>query len=335
MPPFFSDQQRRRTLDITGIENAILDLLVQVKDYLIDDLGLIKGTMKLVNTEEQAHILDVVGSLKPEISPGGSCSNVLTAASHLGARCCYSSAVAEDVFGEAFEQGLEKHGVLDRCVQLEGATGTSVILVSPDGERTMNTHLGVCRDYSKAHVPTSEIENSRIFFTTGYMWDTPNQIEAIEQALASARANNCKLALDLADPFAVDRSKARLLKHIEEGLDVVFANGEEARMLTDLECRAAAEQLGSKVAIAVVKDGANGAWICADGDLIHVPVEPVKVVDTTGAGDCFAAGFLYGLVRGLDVETCGRVANLLAGDTIGHLGVKLSPDISERVHALC
>ncbi len=332
---FFSPSQQRHSLDVTGIENAILDLLVQVKDHLIDDLGLTKGTMKLVDTDEQAHILEAVGALKPEISPGGSCSNVLRAAADLGARCCYSSAVADDVFGEAFEHGLERHGVSDRLVRLEGATGTSVILVSPDGERTMNTHLGVCRQYCKEHVPIDCIEDSRLFFTTGYMWDTPNQIEAIEHAFEVARAADCKLAIDLADPFAVDRSRDHLQRHLEQGFHLVFANAEEARMLTGLECRDAARRLAQTIEVAVVKDGANGAWVATSEELLHIPTHPVEVVDTTGAGDCFAAGFLYGLVRGLPYETCGEIANLMAADTIQHIGVRFSHDIADRVHDLC
>ena len=210
-----------------------------------------------------------------------------------------------------------------------------MILVSPDGERTMNTHLGVCRDYSLPHVPEDSIERSRIFFTTAYMWDTPNQIEAIERALDVARSADCKLALDLADPFAVDRSRERILHHVEAGLHVVFANGEEARMMTGLDCRDAALKLGETVEVAVVKDGPQGAYVVHNGELIHSPTRPVGVIDTTGAGDCFAAGFLYGLVRGLPLAICGEIANLLAADTIQQMGVKLSNDIADRVHALC
>ncbi len=331
----FSPAAAGRPLDITGIENAILDLLVTVKDHTIDDLRLDKGTMRLVDVLEQAHILETVGALKPEISPGGSCSNVLRAAATLGARCCYSSAVAHDLFGEAFEQGLLRHRILDRCVRLPGATGTSVILVTPDGERTMNTHLGVCRDYRREHVPEGDIARSRMFFTTAYMWDTLNQIDAIEHAIVVARANGCRLAIDLADPFAVQRSLSQLEHHLGQGLDILFANPEEARMMTGLPPREAVARLGESAAVAVVKDGANGAYVHSAGELLHVPTTPVAVVDTTGAGDCFAAGFLYGYVRGLPFDACARIGNVLAADTIGRLGVRLSSDITERVHALC
>lgn len=331
---FFAGDGHERRFDITGIENALLDLLVHVEDPHLERLGLVKGTMRLVEIAEQRQILDSVGELEPEIEPGGSCANVLRAASLLGARTCYSSAVGRDTFGEAFALGLEEHGVADRCASLDGDTGTSVILVSPDGERTMNTHLGVCRRYSKADVPEEDVCASRLFFTTAYIWDTPNQIEAIEHALALARSNGARLAVDLADPFAVERSREILHRHLEVGFDVVFANAEEARMMTGSAPAPAARKIAERTTIAVVTDGVNGAFISSGEEDIHVPARRVEVVDTTGAGDCFAAGFLTGLVRGLPLGTCGELATLLASDTITHFGVKLSPDIPEKVRDL-
>jgi sugar/nucleoside kinase (ribokinase family) len=236
--------------------------------------------------------------------------------------------------GALFGKELEKVNVLNRVAHVDGATGTSVILVTPDGERTMNTHLGVCREYRKEHLPLDDIRSSRVFFTTGYMWDTPNQIEAIELALEVAREAGCKVAVDLADPFAVNRSREILHRHLEEGLDVLFSNAEEARILTDLGSEDACREMAKTVDVAVVTDGADGAWIGHGDELIHVDAHNVSVVDTTGAGDCFAAGFLVGLVREEPLEVCGELATLLAADTIGHLGVKLSHDIEPRVQKL-
>jgi sugar/nucleoside kinase (ribokinase family) len=208
------------------------------------------------------------------------------------------------------------------------------VLVTGDGERTMNTHLGVCREYRKEFLPLEDIRQSKIFFTTAYMWDTPNQIEAIEEALKVAREAGCRIAIDLADPFAVDRSRETLHRHIEQGFDLVFANGEEGRIMTCKEPEAACREMAQTVGVAVVKDGADGAFIAHGDQMVHVEAHPVTVVDTTGAGDCFAAGFLAGLIDGRQLETCGKLATLLAADTIGHLGVKLSRDISTRVERL-
>lgn len=331
---FFSAEQKRRTLDITGIENAILDFLVRASDSDLAELGLDKGIMKLVDTEEQATILEHVNGLEPEIEAGGSCANVLRMAARFGARGSYSSATAPDLNGALFGAEIEKVNVLNRVVHVDGVTGTSVILVTPDGERTMNTHLGVCREYRKEHLPLEDIRSSKIFFTTGYMWDTPNQIEAIELALEKAREAGCKVAVDLADPFAVNRSREILHRHLEEGLDVLFSNAEEARILTGLGAREGCREMARTVDVAVVTAGADGAWIGHGDELIHIEAHNVTVVDTTGAGDCFAAGFLVGLVREQPLDVCGELATLLAADTIGHLGVKLSHDIEPRVQKL-
>ena len=332
---FFTDELCSRPLDITGIENALLDLLVRAEDEVVADLGLIKGTMRLVDKEEQAVILERVGDLKPEIEAGGSCANVLRTVSRLGAKGSYSSAVAHDFAGDAFVEGLARSRVKNRCARLDhGATGTSVILVTPDGERTMNTHLGVCRRYSPEHVPHEDIRRSRLFFTTAYIWDTENQIEAIEAALSTAREAGCRLAMDLADPFAVNRSEETIRRHIKLGFDIVFANAEEARILTSKGVREAAIEISETVRVAVVTDGAAGAVIASGEELIHVPAHKVEVVDTTGAGDCFAAGFLHGVLNDLPLLACGEIATALAADTITHMGVALSEDIEERVRRM-
>ena len=331
---FFSADQKRRSLDITGIENAILDFLVRCDDSDLKELSLDKGIMKLVDTEEQATILEHVNGLDPEIEAGGSCANVLRMAAKFGARGSYSSATAPDLNGALFGAELEKVSVVNRVAHVDGVTGTSVILVTPDGERTMNTHLGVCREYRPEHLPLDDIRGSKIFFTTGYMWDTPNQIEAIETALEVARDAGCKVAVDLADPFAVNRSREILHRHLEEGLDVLFSNAEEARILTGMGAQNACREMARTVDVAVVTAGGDGAWIGHNEELIHIEAHNVSVVDTTGAGDCFAAGFLVGLVREEPLELCGELATLLAADTIGHLGVKLSHDIEPRVEKL-
>ena len=333
---WFDGDLRDRGLDIVGIENALLDLLVRAEDDVIDRLGLSKGTMKLVDREEQAAILEAVGDLSPEVQSGGSCANVLRNVARLGSRASYSSAVGADAYGEAFTGDLGDHAVRNRCAVLEsGATGTSVILVSPDGERTMNTHLGACRDYSAPHVPHDDIKDSRIFFTTAYIWDTPNQIEAIEAAHRhGARSRTACSHVDLADPFAVDRSRDTIHTLLDAGLDLVFANADEARIMTGMEPRDAVRALAEKVDVAAVKIGADGALISSGDTTIEIDAHPVDVVDTMGAGDCFAAGFLHGLIRDLPLETCGHIAAALAADTITHMGVRLSDGIEDRVREL-
>ncbi len=328
---FWNHEREERAFDICGVENAILDFLVKVDDSRLGELGLTKGTMKLVDTDEQAVILEHVGGMEPDIEAGGSCANVLRMASRMGCRTSYSSAVGPDLHGSLFSYELNEAGVKDRLAMVKGATGTSVVLVSDDGERTMNTHLGVCREYGKEHLPEADIRDCRIFFTTGYMWDTPNQIEAIEMALSKAHEAGAKVAVDLADPFAVDRSKDRLSELIRDGMDVVFANTEEGRMMTGFGARDAAIAMARTVEISVVTDGGNGSYIASGNQVIHVPSIPTKVIDTTGAGDCYAAGFLAGLAHGKSLRRCGEIATLMASDAIAHVGVRLSPETDARV----
>ncbi|HVR30451.1 MAG TPA: adenosine kinase [Thermoanaerobaculia bacterium] len=332
--PFVTPTLSARPIDVCGIENAILDLLVRTDDSTVASLGLHKGTMRLVETAEQARILEAVNGLDPEVEAGGSCANVLRVAALLGGVASYSSAVGLDANGAAFADALGRCGVRDHVARVEGRTGTSVILVTPDGERTMNTHLGVCRQYRPEHVPLEEIRSSKIFFTTGYIFDTPNQIRAIERALDVARGAGVRIALDLADRFVMERSRAHLERQLGLGIDLLLANAEESRALTGLDAPAAARELSRRVLIASVTDGANGAYIGSGGEVEHVPARRVEVVDTTGAGDCFNAGFLRGLVAGLPLRRCGELATLLAAETITHLGVKLGASTVEAARAI-
>jgi sugar/nucleoside kinase (ribokinase family) len=323
-----------RPIDVCGIENAILDLLVRSDDATLASLGLHKGTMRLVETEEQARILDAVAGLDPEVEAGGSCANVLRVASLAGAVTSYSSAVGHDANGAAFVEALARCAVRDHVARVDGRTGTSVILVTPDGERTMNTHLGVCRQYRPEFVPVDEIRASKIFFTTGYIFDTPNQIAAIERAFDAARGSGARIALDLADRFVMERSRGHLERQFALGIDLLFANADESRALTGLDPAAAARELSSRVRIASVTDGANGAYLGAGRKVEHVPARRVEVVDTTGAGDCFNAGFLRGLVAGLPLYACGELATSLAAETITHLGVKLGAEVIDAARAM-
>jgi len=331
---FLTPSLLARPIDVCGIENAILDILVLTDDPTVAALGLHKGTMRLVETEEQARILEAVRGLDPEVEAGGSCANVLRVASLAGAVTSYSSAVGHDANGDAFLTALARCEVRDHVARVEGRTGTSVILVTPDGERTMNTHLGVCRQYRPEHVPVEEIRSSKIFFTTGYIFDTPNQIAAIERAFDAARGAGARIALDLADRFVMERSRGHLERQFALGIDLLFANKEESRALTGLDAPQAARELSSRVRIASVTDGANGAYLAEGGRVEHVPARRVNVRDTTGAGDCFNAGFLRGVVAGLPLYACGELATLLAAETITHLGVKLSASVIESARAL-
>jgi sugar/nucleoside kinase (ribokinase family) len=332
---FFSEEQKTRPIDVCAVENALVDMLVRASDADIEGLGMTKGIMQLVGADDQKAVLERLGSRTVEVELGGSAANALRGLAILGAQTSYSSVVGRDKYGEAFAKRLKELSIMNNLQLSSSPTGTCLVVVSPDGERTMNTHLGACREYSKTFVPTTDIRRSKIFFTTGYCWDTPNQIEAIEHAVQSAQKAGTKVAIDVADPFAVARSRAVFVRLMDAGsVDILFANAEEAQTLVGCKGLQAAKILADKVAVVAVKDGANGAYVAMNGNVSFVPSVPTNVVDTTGAGDMFAAGFLFGLVRGYSVEMCGRIGTLMASDNISHMGVRLSSDIATRIQAL-
>lgn len=332
---FFNAAQRARPLDVTSLENALVDLLVRAEDSDLHEIGMTKGIMQLVAAEDQVRALANLGKLTAEVELGGSAANALRGMALLGARCSYSSCVGNDDYGKSFSARLEQLGIRNMLARVDShPTGTCLVVVTPDGERTLNTHLGACLRYETAHVPDEEIRRSKIFFTTGYVWDTTNQIAAVERALAVAVASDVKIAIDVADPFVVQRWGAKLRDLLETRAHVVFANALEAKMLVGTTGAEAARILGEKVELVVVKDGPGGAYVCARGEVTHIPTETVNVIDTTGAGDMFAGGFLYGLTQGLPIPTCGRLGTLLASDTITHMGVRLSKDVPARAKAI-
>jgi sugar/nucleoside kinase (ribokinase family) len=328
---FFNDSQMMRKLDVTSVENALVDLLVRSEDSDLRELGMTKGVMQLVSAADQVRVLANLGKLTTEVELGGSAANALRGMAVLGSRVSYSSTIGHDDYGSSFSNRLETLGIRNRLAQVQGAqTGTCLVVVTPDGERTLNTHLGACLEYRAEHLPLQDIAESKVFFTTGYVWDTPGQIQAVTEAIQWAKKHDVKVAIDVADPFVVQRWGSKLSDILHASADIVFANGPEAEMLVGCTGAAAAAKLGEKIPLVVVKDGALGAYVCFESKVTHIPTHKVTVVDTTGAGDMFAGGFLAGLCKGLPLQTCGALASLLASDTITHMVVRLSKDIEAR-----
>ena len=332
--PFLSVALASRPLDVCSVENALIDLLVRAESSDLAELGMQKGVMQLVEASAQVRALGNLGKLTAEVELGGSAANAIRVMAQLGSKTSYSSCVAHDRYGQSFSARLEELGILNRLAVVPGDTGTCLVVVTPDGERTLNTHLGACRSYQRGFLPEEDISRSKLFFTTGYVWDTPSQIEAIEHALVLAAEAKVKVALDLADPFVVARSGVRMRELLKHSVALCFANADEAHGLVGCRGEKAALILAETVEVACVKDGANGAYVASHGKAIHIAPEKVNVVDTTGAGDLFAGGFMYGLCKGYRLETCGKIASLLAADTIMHMGVRSSPKIFARVRQL-
>lgn len=330
-------------IDVYGIGNLLIDIVARASDEELGALGLTKGTMHLTDDAERARLVDFLRGKEVSYSCGGDCPNTMIALASFGIEACLAGKVGRDDFGRIYLDQLGQLPIRSGVKVGTGSTGSSIILVSPDSERTMNTHLGINRTFSFADVDVEALAESRFLYFTGYLWDTDLQKEAILKTLNIAKRSGCAIAFDVADPFAVNRNRAEFLRIIEDYVDVAFANREEARILfgTD-DLLDAAERLSAITRIAVVKNGSAGSLVVvgrkqADdgarpdplppakpGARFQIPAGERKPVDTTGAGDMYAAGFLYGLVRGMGPDRSGVCASYLAEQIIGQPGAQFT-----------
>ena len=320
--------------DVSGLGNPLVDILVHVDDGFLRDNNLNKGIMHLIEKEESRRLIDHLRGKPVEMESGGDCPNTITTLALLGLDAAFTGKIGRDELGDVFERKIREKGVHSFLRKDRVDTGTSVILITPDKERTMNTHLGACREYRREDLPAEMVESSSIFYFTGYMWDTDNQKEAARGAIAIAKRKGVRIAFDVADPFAVERYKDDFLGLIERDVDILFANAHEAALLTGCGVEDCASVLGELCPLVVIKNGGNGSFVHHGGYVKSVPSFKTEVRDTTGAGDNFAAGFLYGLVKGYPVETCGSIASFVASKTIEKIGAQAPVDIRALVEAM-
>lgn len=303
---------------VFGIGNPLMDMILQTTPDRITQLGTRAGTMNLIDDDRIDAVLDS-GSLLSRV-PGGSAANTVRGLAWLlgdvpeGERPVFSGGIGGDEAGDDFEALLRSSGVHAATARKGARTGVSVILVTEDAERTMFTHLGACREYGEKDVDFELLGRARYLHIAGYMWDTESQKAAVAAATRFAGENSVAVSFDLADPFVVERYRDELLAWLPGKTQVLFANREELSLMAGLtDEESVVRWAGSLAPVVAMKIGRGGCVLGAGDRIVRVPGEVVNAVDTTGAGDSFAAGFLYGMLRGLDLETCGRLANRLAG----------------------
>jgi len=321
---------------VYGIGNPLIDIIAQISDDDLQVLGIHKGTMHLIDAARRKELLAYLGKRPFSYSCGGSCPNTIITLAAMGVCTVLAGKVGNDEFGAIYKQHLDTLAVKNELAFCDEPTGSSIILISPDSERTMNTFLGANRFYKWEEIVEESIQQADFFHFTGYMWDTQSQKEAVMHALDLAKKAGTLVTFDVADPFAVGRNRDTFLSLISNHADVVFANSEEARILFDnydaYEC---CRSMGRLCETAIVKNGKQGSFISYRQKISKIPVEGPKVpTDTTGAGDVYAAGFLYGLCHELDVETCGHIASLLAGEIIQQRGAQFSPEKACQLRTL-
>lgn len=308
--------------DVVGLGNAIVDVLARADDAFLAQHGILKDVMQLV---EEPRALELTGLAKDAvITSGGSGANTIAGVSSFGGKAAYIGKISNDDLGHQFMREMMKAGVPFHTKPLEEgpATARSVIFVTDDGHRSMNTYLGASVLFSREDVDAAMIRDGAILYLEGYLFDRDEAKEAFVYAAEIARAAGRKVAITLSDQFCVDRHRASF-RHLVKGFsDIVFAN--EAELLSLYETDnfdEALSALQSESAIAAVTRSAKGSVVIGEGTPIVVPAEPVsEVVDTTGAGDQYAAGFLFGVARGLPLATCARLGHLAAGEVISHIG---------------
>jgi len=315
--------------DVVGIGNAIVDVLAHAEDAFLEQHGLAKGAMTIVDADTAEKIYGLMGS-GIEMS-GGSAANTIADIASLGGAGAFIGKVCKDQLGEVFTHDIRAAGVSFTTTPDENGAPTArcLICVTPDAERTMQTFLGACVDLGPEDVDDQVIGASKVIYLEGYLWDPPRAKEAFIKAAKAAEQAGRQVALSLSDPFCVDRHREEFLDLVDNHVNILFANEDEIKSLYQVdEFDDALQQVRGHCDIAALTRSSQGSVVVA-GDEVHVldAEKVVDVVDTTGAGDAYAAGFLYGLTQGEDLAICGRMGGILAAEIISHYGARAESDL--------
>ena len=319
--------------DVYGVCNPLIDLLSHIPDSFLKKNGIEKSIMHLISIEEQQRLLRGLSAdkLSVESASGGSGANSMIGIAQLGGRTAFSGKIGRDEHGKIYREKLEDLGVSARLGEGDGSTGSSLILVSDDGCRTMNTYLGMGQELQVPDIDPEIIKVSKYLYLTGYLWDTESQKKAVRAALDEAKRVETKVALSLSDPFCVKRHKEDFKSLLQGYASMVFSNQEEAFTLLETDVTQEAVDIMSKWTETVVLTlGANGAIISHLGQTYYIDPFPIRVEDTTGAGDAFAAGFLFGMTHEFSPLDSGRIGAVLAGAVIEQTG----PRFHGHAHSL-
>ncbi len=319
--------------DVLGIGNAIVDMVANVDNDFLQKLNIRKGIMRLVDEFEIEELYSNVNVVK-KVS-GGSAANTIVGLASLGNSVAFIGKVRDDDLGESFEQGLRAHGV-DYCtpkVRSDYPTGCCMVMITPDAQRTMSTCLGISSLLNTRDIDENAISQSKIVYLEGYLWDRDEAKDVFLKAIEIAKESGGRVALSLSDPMCVDRHRAGFLELIDNHVDIIFCNEDEIKMLLGVyrfdgiiqKCK------GTKKIYAITR-GEKGSVVISGEEEYIIPAEKdINVVDTNGAGDLYAAGFLHGLVNGMDLGSCGKIGNITASEVIGHLGSRPEVNLAEFI----
>ena len=317
--------------DVAGLGNAIVDIIASVDDRFLLTHRIAKGAMVLVDEFRAKEVLKALADGSQALSSlheiaGGSAANTLAGLASLGGNGVYVGKVFDDRLGHVFAKSMSAQGITftTHPARDGSATASCLIAVTPDGQRSMSTYLGACRELTPDDVDEEQVAAARVLYIEGYLWDEEQAKQASRKAIAAVKGAGGRIALSLSDSFCVGRFRDEFLHLLDRDVNILFANEEEAKALFQVEdfdgVVAGAKKWGG---IAALTRSAKGCVIVEDGAMHVIPAAPVKrVIDTTGAGDQFAAGFLYGLTRGKGLADCGRLGALAAAEVISHYGAR-------------
>jgi sugar/nucleoside kinase (ribokinase family) len=314
---------------ILGMGNALVDVMTLLpNDELLAKLNLPKGSMQLVDTAFSDKVLKLTEKYKPVMTSGGSAANTIHGIARLGLQTGFIGKVGNDALGDFFKSDMEKENIHTHMLHSNTASGKAIALVTPDSERTFATYLGAAVELAASDIDPLIFDGYDYFHIEGYLVQNH---ELIETAIKIAKQKGLQVSLDLASFNVVEQNLDFLKRVVKEYVDIVFANEEEAHAFTGKAAEAAAAEIAKMCRWAIVKTGKKGSIIRNADSVTHVGIIPVKSIDTTGAGDLYAAGFLFGLANDFTIEKCGSLGALLAGKVIEHLGAKIADESWEYI----
>ena len=325
-----------RKYDVYGVGHALVDIQYTVSTDFLEELGIDKGVMTLVDEERQQTLFQALRDEPIASASGGSAANTMIGVAGFGGRAYYACQLGKDEWADFYQQDLERAGVSsDPANRVSGRTGQCVIFITPDADRTLNTFLGVSSDIGPQQLREETIADSQHVYLEGYLLSSDSGFAACRRAQTLARKHGTAVSLTLSDPFMVTSCKERFVELVDNGVDLLFCNEDEARAYTGLQEReAACRALTDLVKVACITCGAEGAVIYEQDQRTHVPGVPVEALDTTGAGDLFAGGLLFGITNGYNLADAGKLGSYAAAQVVARYGPRLSHSLEDEIDAI-
>jgi sugar/nucleoside kinase (ribokinase family) len=315
---------------VLGLGNALVDILARLEnDQLLEDLNLPKGSMQLVDEVAAQKVKEATSHIKKELASGGSAANTIHGLASLGVKTGFIGKIGKDDLGQVFKNDMTEHNITPHLLESETQSGHANALISPDSERTFATFLGAAVELSQDDIIDDLFKDYKYFHVEGYLVQNK---ALIEKAYKMAKANGLITSIDMASFNVVEDNLDFLRNLIHNYVDIVFANEEEAKAYTGKEGEAALHQLAEGTKVAILKLGKEGSMIKRANEIVKVGIIPVNSVDTTGAGDLYASGFLFGLIQDLPLEKCGKIGSILSGHVIEVVGPKMNESIWSDIH---